>query len=72
MNKGLLTNSELADSIIADVNNLIKEMVSGQYVQCCYAVTVIVQKLLNLKKGIENINKTRGLSTTNLETPFKH
>ena len=53
MGKGVYTNSELVDTIIVDVNNMIKEALSGQYVQICYIVTGITQKLMNLKKGID-------------------
>ena len=57
----MLTNEELIDTLIADVNNLVKNMASGQYVQFCLLVTQIVQKLANLKKGIisdlDNKNK---------------
>lgn len=57
----MLTNEELIDTLIADVNNLVKNMASGQYIQFCLLVTQIVQKLTNLKKGIisdlDNKNK---------------
>ena len=53
MAKGTYTNSELIDTIIVDINNMIKEALSGQYVQICYIVTTITQKLMNLKKGID-------------------
>ena len=53
MGKGVYTNSELVDTIIVDLNNMIKEALSGQYVQICYIVTGMTQKLMNLKKGID-------------------
>ena len=53
MQKGLHTNSELIDTIIVDMNNMIKEALSGQYVQICYVVTAMTQKLMNLKKNID-------------------
>ena len=53
MANGLYTNSELIDTIIVDMNNMIKEALSGQYVQICYIVTGMTQKLINLKKGID-------------------
>ena len=53
MAKGIYTNSELIDTIIVDLNNMIKEALSGQYVQICYIVTAMTQKLMNLKKGID-------------------
>ena len=53
MAKGLFNSEELIDTIIVDMNNMIKEALSGQYVQICYIVTSMTQKLMNLKKGIE-------------------
>ena len=53
MAHGTYTSSELIDTIIVDMNNMIKEALSGQYVQICYIVTGMTQKLMNLKKGIE-------------------
>lgn len=49
---GLYNNAGLCDTLISDVNNLVKYAVSGQYVQFCNGVTVIVTKIVNLKKGI--------------------
>lgn len=51
--KGLFDNEGLCDSLISDLNSLIKSIVSGQYVQSCAMVTGMAQKLLNLKKGIK-------------------
>lgn len=50
--KGLFDNDGLCDSLICDLNSLIKFIVSGQYVQYCAIVAGMAQKLLNLKKGI--------------------
>lgn len=49
---GLYNNAGLCDTLISDINNLVKHAVSGQYVQFCNGVTVIVTKIVNLKKGI--------------------
>ena len=49
---GLYNNAGLCDTLISDVNNLVKQAFSGQYVQFCNGITVIVTKLVNLKKGI--------------------
>ena len=53
MANGTYTNSELIDTIIVDMNNMIKEALSGQYIQICYIVTGMTQKLMKLKKGID-------------------
>ena len=54
MGNGMYTNSELTDSLINDLNSLIKNIASGQYVQFCMIVTQMTQKLVNLKSGIES------------------
>lgn len=52
--KGLYDNQGLCDSIINDMNQMLKAMLSGQYVQGCTIVTGMAQKLVNLKQGIAN------------------
>lgn len=59
MPKGLYTNSEFVDTIIADVNESIKQAVTGNYILWCAANAQIVKKLGNLKSGIENDLKSR-------------
>lgn len=59
MAKGLMKNEELVDSIIVDFNSMLKEQISGQYIGACNMVTQIIQKLLNLKKGIANDLKAK-------------
>lgn len=57
MQSCVYTNAELIDSIIVDLNNLPKELISGQYINACSVVSQMAQKLLNLKNGItEDIN----------------
>ena len=52
--KGLMDSEGLCDSLINDLNNLIKQLVSGQYIVGCTVVTEMAQKLINLQKGIHN------------------
>lgn len=52
--KGLYDNQGLCDSLIGDLNNLTKAIVSGQYIQFCSIISNIGQKLVNLKEGIRN------------------
>lgn len=59
MANGLYTNSELLDSIIVDLNALLKALFTGQYVKVCALVTSMVQKLTNLRKTIDNDVKNR-------------
>lgn len=54
MAKGIMTNIELIDSIIEDVNNGLKQMLIGNYVGWSAVNVQIVQKLTNLKKGVSD------------------
>lgn len=54
MANGLYTNTELVDTIINDINTMQKELYGGQYINACATVATIVQKLLNLRKGMQN------------------
>ena len=54
MSKGLMDNLELIDSLIEEVNFSIGELMSGERVIWCGRMVSIVQKLNNLKKGVEN------------------
>ena len=49
---GLYDNEGLCDSLISDVNELTKALVSGQYVRYASLTVQMVQKLANLKNGI--------------------
>ena len=49
---GLYTNTDLVDTLIVDLNNLVKQQASGQYIQFCGIVVQMAQKLNNLKSGI--------------------
>ena len=52
--KGLYDNMGIVDTMIVDMNNLVKYVVSGQYVAFCTTVVSIVQRLSNLKEGIKS------------------
>lgn len=51
--KGLYDNEGMCDLLVNDLNDLVKDLTSGQHVQFCIHVTGMVQKLMNLKKGIK-------------------
>ena len=53
MANGIYTNEELADTLISDLNSLVKNVAGGQYIQACIIVTGMSQKMLNLKEGIK-------------------
>ena len=61
----MLTNEELVDTLISDLNSLLKNAASGQYIQACVIVTGMSQKLINLKGGIKKDidNKNRIIET---------
>ena len=50
--KGLMDNEGLCDSLLLDLNNLPKVLMTGQYIQFCSVISSMAQKLVNLKKGI--------------------
>ena len=52
MANGLLTNEELIDSLIIDLNNLPKLLMEGQNIAFCSTVSAMGHKLRNLKHGV--------------------
>lgn len=60
MSKGLYTNKELVGTLINDVNLLVKDCMSGQYIQACTRVVSMSQKLTNLYNTIdEDLNHAK-------------
>lgn len=59
MEKRLMTNVELIDSLIEDVNNSIRQLVSGNYVAWSSLNVQMIQKLGNLKNGVVSDLKNR-------------
>ena len=51
---GLLDTNGMIDSLIADCNDLVKQVVSGNYLVFCAKVVEAVQKLTKLKEGVAN------------------
>ena len=51
---GLYDNLGLIDTLIEDCNMIPKILFSGNNVQFCSKIVEMVQKLINLKTGIEN------------------
>lgn len=56
---GIYTHSELIDSIMQDLNSLMKCHMIGEHVTACAIMTGISQKLLKLKEGVANDLKNR-------------
>ena len=50
---GLWDNNGLIDTMITDLNDMMKCMAAGQYIRYADIVVKFVQKLTNLKKGIQ-------------------
>lgn len=51
--KGLIDNEGMCDSLVFDLNGLVKLLINGQFIQFCAKVSEMVVKLNNLKKGIK-------------------
>ena len=56
---GIYTHSELIDSILQDLNSLMRFHMIGEHVMACAIMTGISQKLLKLKEGVANDLKNR-------------
>ena len=65
--RGLYDNEGLCDTLQADLNNLIKQAVSGQFIHCSVIVVSMTQKLTNLKKGIAEELKSKDQIIENLK-----
>ncbi len=50
---GLYDNIGLIDTLIIDCNNLPKLLIDNQFVAFCGTIAQMVQKLKNIKEGIE-------------------
>lgn len=72
MSKGLLSNTELIDSITADCNNAVKALASGQGIVFCGLMVGIVRKLGNLKEGVLNDMKNREQTIETLKEELRN
>ncbi len=59
MENGVEKSSGVINSIIDDLNAMIKETMNGQYIQACCRITGAVQKLISLRAMIENQQKNK-------------
>ena len=69
--KGLFDNAGLCETLIVDLNSLIKDIASGQYVHFCIMATTMVQKLQNLQKGIKADMDNRNNTIEQLKNQIK-
>lgn len=67
----MLTNAELVDTLITDCNNAVRSCVGGQYIAFCNTMVQMVQKLANLKVGIQNDLKNREEVIATLENQLR-
>lgn len=51
---GIMNTQEMIDSLIVDCGEIVKRLVSGNYVGFCLMPVNMVQKLNALKKGVED------------------
>lgn len=58
-NSGIMDNAGLIDTLIMDCNNLPKALFGGNYVLFCQTLVYMVQKLANLREGINADMKNR-------------
>lgn len=56
---GIYNHAELIESILSDLNSLMKYHMIGEHVAACAVMTGISQKLLRLKEGVGNDIKNR-------------
>ena len=56
---GICTHSELIDSIMRDLNSLMRFHMIGEHVMACAIMTGVSQKLMKLKEGVANDLKNR-------------
>lgn len=72
MAKDILTNTELIDSLIGDLNSLPKKMIDGQFIQFCGTVYRMGQKLINLRNTIDNDIKNRNKTIETLKEELRN
>ena len=72
MGKGLYTNTELIESLLSDLNNLLKEQLNGQYIKACIIVNQMSQKILNLREGVEKDMKNKVDIIEQLKTQLRN
>ena len=72
MKKDIMTNSELIDSLIVDLNSLPKKLIDSQFIQFCAIVAQMGQKLGNLRKTIEDDVKNRNAIIETLKEELRN
>lgn len=65
------TNREIIDTVLDDLNTVLKLQCTGQHLQACVIMTGIVQKLTNLRQGIDNDLKNRDETIEKLKAELR-
>ena len=68
---GILTNKELINSIINDLNEYLKAQASGQMLQAAAIMAGVSQKLLNLYKTVDDDLKNRDETIDSLKQQLR-
>lgn len=68
---GLLTNKELINSIINDLNEYLKAQASGQMLQAAAIMAGVSQKLLNLYRTVDDDLKNRDETIDSLKQQLR-
>lgn len=68
---GLLTNKELINSIINDLNEYLKAQASGQMLQAAAIMAGVSQKLLNMYKTVDDDLKNRDETIDSLKQQLR-
>jgi hypothetical protein len=54
-----MDTGHMIESILDDINNMLKAALNGQPIQSCAILTGIAQKIVTIRTGVENEMKTR-------------
>ena len=68
---GILTNDELIDSLLVDVNALPRLLFDGQYIVFCSKIGEIGVKLANLKKGVASDLENKNMVIEQLKAQLR-
>ena len=67
----IYSNSELIGTILSDLNVALQAQAGGEYVKACAVFTGITQKLVNLKKTIDDDLKNRDETIATLKNSLR-
>lgn len=68
---GIMGNEDLIDSLLVDLNNAAKYLVTGNYVAWCQVTALIGQRLYQLKQGVHNDLESRDQAIESLKAQLR-